>query len=54
MRGKLLCARGEEELVICSPEDAACMWVDLKVHDLGMVGASKVYKGLWLYADLAL
>ena len=34
MWGELLCARGEEELVVCAADDAACMWVDLEVYDL--------------------
>ena len=46
MRCKLLCARGEEEVVICTTEDASCVWIDLEVHDLGVVGASNVYEGV--------
>ncbi len=42
MRGELLCARGEEELVVCAAEKAAYVWVDLEVYALGLVGASDV------------
>jgi hypothetical protein len=54
MWGELLCARSEKELVVCAAEDAACVWVDLEVYDLGMVGASNIDEGVWLYADGAL
>ncbi len=42
MWGEFLCARGEEESVICAAEDATCLWVDLEMHDLGVVGAADV------------
>jgi hypothetical protein len=54
MRGELLCARGEEELVVCAAEDAACAWVDLEVYDLGVIGASNVDEAVQLHADGAL
>jgi len=38
--------RGEEELVIRTPEVAACVRVDLEVHDLGVASASTVYEGI--------
>ena len=54
MWGKLLCAWGDEKLVVSAAEDAACVWFDLEVYDLGVVGASNVYEGMLLYADGAL
>ncbi len=38
-------------MVVCTTEDVACVWVDLDVDDLGVVGASDVYEGVELYAD---
>ena len=46
MRGELLCAWGEEELVICAAEDVACVWVDFEVYELGVVDASNVDEGM--------
>jgi hypothetical protein len=46
MWGKLLCAGGEKVLLVCTTTDDACVWVDLAVYDLGVVGASNVYEGV--------
>jgi hypothetical protein len=46
MWGELLCARSEEELVICDVEDAACVLVDLEVCDFGVVGSLDVDEGV--------
>ena len=54
MWGELLCARGEEELVTCAAEDAACVWVDLEGCNLGVVGASGADEGVYLHAYGAL
>jgi hypothetical protein len=43
MQGTLLCARGEEDLVVCTAEDVACVWDDLEVYDSGVVVASILF-----------
>ena len=39
-----MCARGDEELVVCTAEDVACVWDNLEVYDSGVVGASNFYE----------
>ena len=46
MWGWLLCTGGEKELVVCTAKDVACVWVDLEVYDLNVVGASNVYESV--------
>ena len=40
--------------MVFATEDVACVWVDLDVNDLGVVGASNVYEDMEFYADRAL
>ena len=46
MWGKFWCARGEEELVVYAAEYVVCVWVDLNIYDLGVVGAADVDEGV--------
>ncbi len=50
MWGKFLGARGEEELVVSSAEDAAGVGVDEYVYDLRVVSSTNVDEGVEWYA----
>ncbi len=54
MRGEVLCAWGEEELMVGAAKDASGVGVDMDVDNLGVVGASDVDEGVELEADGAL